>query len=371
METTTTDRSRDELAPRRPLLRRSTSSGAWVCYPPRAVIDLRSDTVTRPTDAMRRAMAAAEVGDDVYGEDPTIRRLEEHVAALLDKESALFVPSGTLANQLALALHGARGEEILVGEDAHVLLYESGAAAGASGLQLTPIPGGGLFDAADLEPRLRPSAFYYARQAAVALENTHNHSGGRVFPQANGLAVAERARAAGLGLHLDGARLWNASVATGLSPQHLAAPFDTVSVCFSKGLGAPVGSAVCFPAARRDEALRLRRRAGGALRQAGILAAAALHGLEHHRADLVDDHVRARRLAEGLAELGFGCDPTAVETNIVAFDVTLDASTFLARARELGVLLGAIGARRIRAVTHRDLDDEAIDGALRALAELA
>ena len=335
------------------------------------MIDLRSDTVTRPTDAMRRAMVSAEVGDDVYGEDPTVRRLEEHVAELLGKESALFVPSGTLANQLALALHGARGEEILVGEDAHVLLYESGAAAGSSGIQLTHIPGGGLFDVAALEPRLRAHAFYYARQAAVALENTHNHSGGRVFPQANVVAIAARAREAGLGLHLDGARLWNASTATGLSVRELAAPFDTVSVCFSKGLGAPVGSAVCFPVARRDEALRLRRRAGGALRQAGILAAAALHGLEHHRADLALDHARAKRLAEGLAELGFGCDPTSVETNIVAFDVALDAPTFLTRSKELGVALGAIGARRIRAVTHRDLDDAAIDGALRALAQLA
>jgi threonine aldolase len=334
------------------------------------VIDLRSDTVTRPTEAMRRVLAAAEVGDDVYGEDPTVRRLEEHVAALLGKEHALFVPSGTLANQLALALHGARGEEILVGEDAHVLLYESGAAAGASGLQLTPIPGGGTFDADALEARIRPHAFYYARQAAVSLENTHNHSGGRVFPQSQILAIAERAKAHGLGLHLDGARLWNASVATGQEPRELAAPFDTVSVCFSKGLGAPVGSAVCFPAARRDEALRLRRRAGGAMRQAGLLAAAALYALEHHRADLAADHARAKRLAEGLANAGFGCDLASVETNIVAFDVSVDAPTFLARAKELGVALGAIGARRIRAVTHRDLDDAAIDGALSALATL-
>ncbi|MBX3247472.1 MAG: aminotransferase class I/II-fold pyridoxal phosphate-dependent enzyme [Myxococcales bacterium] len=335
------------------------------------MIDLRSDTVTRPTDAMRRAMASAEVGDDVYGEDPTVRRLEEEVAALLGKEAALFVPSGTMANQLALALHAQRGEEILVGENAHVLLYESGAAAGTSGVQLTPMPGGGLFDAYTLAPRIRPPAFYYAKQAAVAVENTHNHAGGRVFPQADLVELADLAKLRGLGVHLDGARLWNASVATGLSVATLAAPADTVSVCFSKGLGAPIGSAVAFPASRRDEALRLRRRMGGAMRQAGLLAAAALYALEHHRDDLHADHRRARRLAEGLAEAGFGCDPALVETNIVPFDVDRPAEAFLAEARELGVWLGAIGPERIRAVTHRDLDDDALDAALRALATLA
>lgn len=334
------------------------------------MIDLRSDTVTRPTPAMRDAMASAEVGDDVYGEDPTVARLEATVAALLGKESALFVPSGTMANQIGLALHAHPGEEILVGVGAHVSLYESGAAPGLSGIQLTPVPGDGRFDADALRPLLHPDVFYYAKQRAVAFENTHNQSGGRVFPQDDLVAAAALAREHGLGVHLDGARLWNAATATGLDVATLAAPADTVSVCLSKGLGAPVGSVVAFPGSRRLDALRLRRRLGGAMRQAGILAAAGLYALEHHRGDLADDHRRARTLADGLAAAGYGCDPSVVETNIVVFEVPGEAPEFLERAREVGVLLGAIGPRTLRAVTHRDLDDEAIAAAIAALAGL-
>ncbi len=334
------------------------------------MIDLRSDTVTRPTPGMRDAMASAEVGDDVYGEDPTVKRLEDRVASLLGKESALFVPSGTMANQIGLALHAHPGDEILVGAGAHITLYESGAASGLSGLQLTPVPGDGRFDADALRPLLHPDVYYYARQRAVAFENTHNQSGGRVFPQDDLVSAAALAREHSLGVHLDGARLWNAAAATGLDVATLAAPADTVSVCLSKGLGAPVGSVVLFPRVRRADALRLRRRLGGAMRQAGVLAAAGLYALEHHREDLAADHRRARKLAEGLAGAGYGCDPVAVETNIVVFEAPGLAAEFLERARQAGVLLGAIGARTLRAVTHRDLDDDAIAAAVAALAGL-
>ncbi len=334
------------------------------------MIDLRSDTVTRPTPGMREAMASAEVGDDVYGEDPTVARLEAQVAELLGKESALFVPSGTMANQIGLALHAHSGEEILAGAGAHLALYESGAAPGLWGIQLTPVPGDGRFDADALREMLRGDLFYYAKQRAVAFENTHNHSGGRVFPQEDLVDAAALARRRGLGVHLDGARLWNAAVATGLDEATLAAPADTVSVCLSKGLGAPVGSVIAFPEARRADALRLRRRLGGAMRQAGILAAAGLYALAHHRSDLCEDHRRARALAEGLAASGHRCRPQDVETNIVVFKVSMPAPEFLERAREAGVLLGAIGPQTIRAVTHRDLDDGAIEAAVGALAPL-
>ncbi|HJL27425.1 MAG TPA: threonine aldolase family protein, partial [Polyangiaceae bacterium LLY-WYZ-15_(1-7)] len=227
-----------------------------------APIDLRSDTVTRPTPAMRRAMAEAEVGDDVYGEDPTVRALEERVAALLGKDAALFVPSGTQGNQIGLALHTRPGDEVLVTRGAHVALYESGAAPALSGLQLTPVGAGGPFDAEALRPELGRTAFYQARQSLLALENTHNHAGGLVFPQEELAACAALAREHALGVHLDGARLWNAAAASGRSLAELAAPADTISVCFSKGLGAPVGSALVLPAEWRDEAIRLRRRLG-------------------------------------------------------------------------------------------------------------
>lgn len=335
------------------------------------MIDLRSDTVTRPTPAMREAMAGAEVGDDIYGEDPTVARLEAYVAERLGKETALFVPSGTMANQIGLSLHAQAGDEVLTSGGAHVALYESGAAAGLAGLQLTPVVPLGIFDVDALAEVLRPDDYYRPRQATLAIENTHNQAGGLVWPQDVVVAVAARAREHGLRVHLDGARLWNASVASGRDLAELAAPADTVSVCFSKGLGAPVGSAIACAAADRPRAMRLRRRLGGAMRQSGILAAAALHALEHHMDDLADDHRRARRLAEGLRDAGFGCDVDAVETNIVPFDVPKDASEWLADAKQRGVLLGAIGPQRIRAVTHRDLDDAAIDEALKVLGPLS
>jgi threonine aldolase len=324
------------------------------------MIDLRSDTVTRPSAAMRRAIAEAEVGDDVFGEDPTVRALEAEVAEVLGKEAALFVTSGTMSNQLALALHTRPGDEVIVGEGAHVVFNESGAGPALSGVQFAvAAPGsGGLFDADAMEERIHPPAYWSPRTSLVCVENTHNRAGGRVFPQADAIAIAERARARGLALHLDGARLWNAAVKTGLSPKDLAAPFDTVSVCFSKGLGAPVGSALCATREHVERARRLRKMWGGGMRQSGILAAAALHALRNNRERLKEDHESARRFAEAIAQAGAGArvDLAGVETNIVNVDLDAPASSaaVCAAARELGLLVGASGPRRLRVVTHLD-----------------
>lgn len=334
-------------------------------------VDLRSDTVTRPTDAMRKAMAEAEVGDDVYGEDPTARALEERAADVLGKEAALFVPSGSMANQIALHLHCRPGDEVVVGEGAHCFFFEGGAGGAFAGVQFVPVGRGGLFGVADLEAAVKPRVYYLAQTRLVALENTHNMAGGRVFPQDEVLTIAARARELGLAVHLDGARLWNAAVASGRSEAELAAPADTVSACFSKGLGAPVGSVI---AGRRDvieQAKRYRRMMGGAMRQVGVLCAAALHALDHHRSRIGEDHETARRLAVGLSAAGLGCEPGDVETNIVMFDVPTDASEIVRRAAEGGVLLNAVGPRRVRAVTHLDVGPSDIDRAVEVLARAA
>ncbi|MEC7526295.1 MAG: GntG family PLP-dependent aldolase [Myxococcota bacterium] len=332
-------------------------------------IDLRSDTVTRPDDAMRRAMASAEVGDDIYGEDPSARRLEEEVAERLGKEAALFVPSGTMGNQVALLVHCRPGDDVVVGEDAHCMLYESGAAAAIAGVQFSIAGQGGLFDVAELEAALRPaSAYYMPRTRLVALEDTHNRGGGIVWPAGQAARVADRAKALGLGTHLDGARLWNAAAARGVAPAEIAAPFDTVSVCFSKGLGAPVGSAIAGSRAAIDEARRARKMLGGAMRQVGVLCAAALHALEHNLARLPEDHATARRLAEGVAALdGVSIALDAVQTNIVCFEVA-DAHDFVERARARGVWLNAMTPTTVRAVTHLHIGEADIDRALEALA---
>lgn len=335
------------------------------------MIDLRSDTVTKPTPAMREAMARAEVGDDVFGEDPTVRALEAEVAELVGKEAALFVTSGTMSNQLAIALHTRPGDEVVVGDGAHVVFYESGAGAALSGVQFAVAGSGGTFGPEEMVERIHATAYYCPRTSLVCVENTHNRSGGRLFPQAKVLAVTEAARARGLGLHLDGARLWNASIATGLPVAELAAPFDTVSVCFSKGLGAPVGSALVTTRANVERARRLRKMWGGGMRQAGILAAGALHALRSHRARLADDHANAKRFAEALGGVaGLGVDLGAVETNIVNVDVEGDvlADAVSARARELGLLLNPTGPRRLRAVMHLDVPE---GGAARGAALLA
>jgi threonine aldolase len=341
-----------------------------------AAIDLRSDTVTRPTPAMREAMARADVGDDVYGEDPTVNALQERVAGLLGKEAALYVPSGTMANQIALAVHTRPGDEVLVSQGAHCMVFESGAGGALAGVQFGVIGDGrGRFGAAEVAAAISPDNHHFAPTTLVAVENTHNRGGGSVVAQPEIVAVEKLVRARGLGFHLDGARLWNAHVATGMPLRELAAPFDTVSVCLSKGLGAPVGSVLAGTKALVHKAHRRRKMLGGGMRQAGILAAAGLYALEHHIARLADDHANARRFAEGLSRApGITVDVSGVETNIVIWDLSpelpLDAAAFVARARERGVLLNAIAARRLRAVTHLDVDGKSCAAAADILAEI-
>lgn len=339
------------------------------------MIDLRSDTLTRPTPAMRAAMAAAEVGDDVYGEDPTVALLERRTAALLGKEAALFVPSGTMANQVALRCHTEPGDEILAEAGAHIVHIERGAPAALSGLTVRTIPSAmGVFDPDDLRRAIRqPSRFMpagiFPPTKLLCLENTHNFGGGTVWPPATLAAVAELAHAQGLKVHLDGARLWNAAVASGWSEAELAAGADSVSVCFSKGLGAPVGSALAGEAGFIARARRFRGMFGGGMRQAGILAAGALHTLDHHRARLAEDHARTRAFAEGLAEMpGIAVDPSAVASNILVFRL-LDrpAEAFVERCWELGLRLLPAGPDRVRAVFHFDLPEDAVPRALDAV----
>jgi threonine aldolase len=341
------------------------------------VIDFRSDTLTRPTAAMRQAMAAAEVGDDVYGEDPTVRAIEARTADLLGKEAALFVPSGTMGNQLAIRCQTEPGDEVLLHEASHIARYERGAYALLSGVTLRLLGGeGGLLAPEAVRSAARPahSAAYglHPPTRLLALENTHNAGGGTVWPMDRLLAVASAGRDLGLALHLDGARLWNAAAALGVAPAAIAAPFDTVSVCFSKGLGAPVGSALAGSAELVDKARRFRGLFGGAMRQAGIIAAGALFGLEHHRERLVEDHRLARALAEGLSGLaGFGVTVERVESNIVMADVEgIDAAALAAGAANEGLLFLGFGPSRLRFVTHLDLPAGAVERALEVLSRV-
>ncbi len=338
-------------------------------------IDLRSDTVTRPTEAMRRAMAAADVGDDVFGEDPSVERLQREVAALLGKEAALFVPSGTMANQIALLVHARPGDEVVVSEGAHCAWYESGAGAAWAGVQFAVAGSGPMFDVDALDAAVKPRVYYYPRTSLVALENTHNRGGGRVLPQPLVEAVAAHARSLGLAVHLDGARLFNAAAASGRTVAELAAPADTVSVCLSKGLGAPVGSLLAGDRARITAAHRFRKMLGGGMRQAGVLAAAGLHALAHHVAGLADDHRHARLFADAAARSPrLSVQPP--ETNIVMVDLpgaaaSRPAEAFAARAKEAGVLLSVFGPTRLRAVTHRDVSEDECARAGETLAALA
>ena len=324
-----------------------------------APIDLRSDTVTRPSPGMRQAMAEAEVGDDQYGEDPSVNRLQERIAGLLGKEAALFVPSGTMSNQIALKLLTRPGDEVLVA-DAHMMWLEAGAGAANSGVMFTTIGKGGLFTADDFRDAVKPRGhIVFPATALVVIENTHNLGGGVVFPQEDAAEVCAAARAAGVASYLDGARLFNASVASGISLAELAQPFDLASVALSKGLGCPVGSVLAGSAAEIARAVRARRMFGGAMRQSGILAAAGLYALDHHVAHLAEDHANARLIAERLAGLqGVVLDLATVETNIIVFRLAPglpDAASIAARAREAGVLVSALGPRTVRAVTHRDV----------------
>ena len=336
-------------------------------------IDLRSDTVTKPSRGMRDAMANADVGDDVYGEDPTVNALQERVATLLGKESALFVPTGSMANQIALKAHTQPGDDVIIGQHSHNWLYEAGAGAVVSGVQFTFAGKGGLFDTADLDEAYKPDNHHFAPTRLVCLENTHNRGGGRVWPNEQVARVTGWARARNVATHLDGARLWNAHIATGRPTAELAAPFDSVSVCMSKGLGAPVGSLVAGKKEFIWKAHRWRKMMGGGMRQAGILAAAGMYALDHNVARLAEDHANARVLADALLGMRGVTMESPVETNIVIFvlgEGLPDAATVCARAKERGVLVNAVGARKIRALTHLDVDRAAVEKAAGILCEL-
>jgi threonine aldolase len=340
-----------------------------------APIDLRSDTVTRPTPAMRAAMAAAPVGDDQYGEDPLTNELQARVAALLGKEQGLWLPSGTMANQVALRVLTRPGDEVVVSREAHAGWHETGGSAANAGVQLVEVGTRGVFDVAALEAAIKPRGLpVYPPTTLVEIENTHNRSGGIVFAQDEVVRICALARSRGIATFLDGARLWNASVASGIAEAELAAPFDLVAVSFSKGLGAPGGSLLAGSRDLIATATRQRRMLGGAMRQTGFFAAAALHGIDHHRERLADDHANARRFAEALAaHRSVELDLATVQTNIVVFRLragAIDAATLVQRARERGVLVNAFDARTIRAVTHLDVSRDEAERAGKILLEL-
>lgn len=339
------------------------------------LIDLRSDTVTRPSDAMRAAIAAAPVGDDQFGDDPTVNSLQDRVAALLGKEAALLFPSGTMANQIALRLYTRPGDDVIVGRQSHAVWHEAGAAAANAGVQFTEVGADGLFSASDAAAAIKPPGhLLYPPTTLIEVENTHNRAGGVIFPQDDADAICSVARDHGIATYLDGARLWNASVALGRPMSDLAAPFDLVSVALSKGLGAPFGSLIAGSQPDIQRSLRYRRMAGGALRQTGLLAAAGLYALDHNVERLADDHANARHIGERLAAgPGVRLDLASVQTNILVFGLAEgvpDSATVVARARERGVLVFALGPRTIRAVTHLDVDRAACERAAEILVEV-
>ena len=338
-------------------------------------IDLRSDTVTRPSAAMRRAMAEASVGDDQYGEDPSVNLLQERIAALLGKPAALFVPSGTMANQIAVKLLARPGDDVIVGQTAHMMWFEAGAAAANSGVQFTPVGQGGAFTAGEFRAAIKPRGHIVLPPTTlVAIENTHNMGGGIVFPQEDAIAVCGLAREASIASYLDGARLFNAAAGSGISLAELARPFDLVSVALSKGLGCPVGSVLAGEPALIAQAVTARRRFGGAMRQSGILAAAGLYALDHNMARLGDDHANARLIGEHIAALpGIRLDLATMQTNIVIWEMAPDApdaATVVARAKAAGVLISALGGRAVRAVTHMDVSAAQCRRASEVLAEV-
>ncbi len=338
-------------------------------------IDLRSDTVTLPSPGMRKAMAEAPVGDDQYGEDPSVNRLQERIAALLGKEAALFVPSGTMANQIGLKVLTRPGDEVVVGDEAHIVWHESGAAAANSGVQFSVVGRGGLFTAEDFRAAYKPAGhIVFPPTTLVTIENTHNRGGGVVFPQGDVEAICGAARELGVASYLDGARLFNVVAATNRSLVELAAPFDLVSVALSKGLGCPVGSVIAGRVPDIQRAVRARRMFGGALRQAGIIAAAGLYALEHNLARLPEDHANARLIAERLAGVkGVLLDLATVQSNIVIFRLAAgapDAATVVARAKEQGVLVGAFAPRTVRATTHLNVTAEQCRRAAEVLAAI-
>lgn len=337
------------------------------------IVDLRSDTVTRPTQAMREAMAVAEVGDDVYGEDPTVTAFQAEVASLFGHEAALFAPSGSMSNQIALRLLAGPGEEILCDAEAHIITYELGAAAALSGISTrTWSPCGGDLETDVIAEMIWPAGYSTLATKAIAVEQTHNRAGGAIIDLDRLRRLRAVADSAGIALHCDGARIWNAHIAAGVPLADYGQLFDTLSVCLSKGLGAPIGSLVISTAERIAQARVIRKRLGGGMRQVGILAAAGRYALHHHLAGLADDHARARRLALALAPWGI-VDPARVQTNIVPLDLrgtTLDSAQLVEAAGEQGVLVSAVAPRRARLLTHLDVDDRGIDRALDVFKEI-
>lgn len=340
-----------------------------------SLIDLRSDTVTRPTPAMRRAMAEAVVGDDVLGDDPTVIALQERIAAIMGKEAACFVPTGTMANQTAIRAQTEPGDEVIAHADSHIIHYETGSPAALSGVMIRPLSGpAGLFDEADVNEAVRADTVHAPHSALLLIENTQNRGGGAVWPIEQVERVSRAGRSRGLRVHLDGARIWNACAATGLQPADYAKHFDTVSCCFSKGLGAPAGSAVAGDRATIARVARFRKMFGGTMRQSGILAAAALHALDHHRDRLSEDHANARRLAEALGNCRGLTIPLKVETNMCFVDLDArigPASDFCSRMKAGGVLALPTGPRRVRFVCHLDVDAAMIDRAIGVIASAA
>ena len=340
------------------------------------VLDFRSDTVTRPTPGMRSAMAGAAVGDDVFADDPTVNRLQQRVAEILGMEAALFVPSGTMSNLIGVRLHCQPGDELICEAGCHIYNYEQAGYAQLSGVAARPVPGReGVLEVEQLTGLIRPSDAHYVRTRLVTLENTHNRGGGKIQPLSNVEAISRWARENGLGTHLDGARLWNAIVATGFVARRWTAHFDTGSGCCCWGLGAPVGSALVGPRDLIAAARRHRKVLGGGMRQAGVLAAAALYALEHHIDRLAEDHALARRLAEGvrgISELELqGGEP---ETNMVFFRVAQTCGTAaqdVAALKDRGLLMLATSPTTIRAVTHLDINAESVECAIRILKEVA
>jgi threonine aldolase len=334
-------------------------------------IDLRSDTVTRPTLAMRKAMAEAEVGDDVFGEDPTTNALQEKVAEILGKEASIFVPSGTMANQLAIKSHTQPGDEVIIEATGHPYNFEGGAGAALSGIQFYCIRGTrGILDPSQIEEAIRPEDHHFPPTRLICLENTHNRGGGSIYPVEKMKEIFQLTRSKGLLVHLDGARLWNASVAASVKPHEYAQWADSVSVCLSKGLGAPIGSLVAGSRKFVDRVHRFRKMFGGGMRQVGIIAAAGIYALDRHVDRLREDHENARRLALGLKEIkGVSIHPEHVETNIIIFDIAgtgKTASHVREEMKKEKVLIHALGKTQIRLVTHLDVTREDMDGALEA-----
>lgn len=343
---------------------------------PNKVLDFRSDTVTKPTAAMRAAMAAAEVGDDVFDEDPSIHALQRRIADMLGKAAAVFVPSGSMSNQIGVRIHCKPGDEFICESGCHIYNYEQGAYAQLSGVAARTVDGrDGILHVEQLTGLVRGDNEHLVRTRLVCLENTHNRGGGRIQPYENVEAICNWAHASGLRTHLDGARLFNAVVASGIDARRWAQHFDTVSVCFSKGLGAPVGSALAGSKEQMQEARRHRKLFGGGMRQAGVLAAAALYALEHHVERLAEDHANAARLADAVREIrGLDLVGDSVDTNILIFAVEPSLGTaaeLCQRLKEHGLLMLAIGAQQVRAVTHLDVDKPDAVRAGEILAEVA